>query len=104
MKSGAPFPTFDKSCKQSSDCEVVTHHDACCGVANVAIGINQSELSRFNDEEVACNIQCPASGCQVGGKAEDGKDLPGAGGTGRESFRVPYGRLRNSAPRVKGGT
>ena len=71
------FPTFDKHCAAATDCALALHVINCCGSAK-AIGINQSEVVRFDRDEKICDAQYPKCGCPTSPPiAEDGKTSTG---------------------------
>jgi hypothetical protein len=67
------FPTFERSCTDTSDCIIAFHQYSCCG-SRRAQGINKSQRSRFDTAEATCEGQYPACGCPAAQtSAEDGK-------------------------------
>jgi hypothetical protein len=74
--SDRAFPTFDKGCTNDASCVLVRHTTSCCG-SQLFMGINHSELSRFQAAESVCDAQYPACGCaSQGADAEDGTMVP----------------------------
>ena len=66
------FPTFDRSCTQTSDCFAAVHQVDCCGT-HVASGINISQIAAFNAAEMQCRGMYPECGCAPRGLiGEDG--------------------------------
>ena len=67
------FPSFDMSCQSDSDCAVAVHQVNCCGTRR-ALGINNTEVDRFNIDEAICEGQYPACNCvDLGIEADDGQ-------------------------------
>src|SRR5204863_674199 len=70
------FPTFEKGCTNDASCVLVRHTTSCCG-SQLFMGINHSELARFQAAESICDSQYPACGCaSQGADAEDGTLVP----------------------------
>ena len=66
------FPTFDRSCTQTSDCIAAVHQVDCCGT-HVASGINISQSAAFNAAEMTGRGMYPECGCRPRGLiGEDG--------------------------------
>lgn len=59
---GGSFPTFDRSCRASSDCYVAIHQTDCCGNSR-AMGINASQRDAFERAEMICQPMYPRCGC-----------------------------------------
>jgi hypothetical protein len=67
------FPTFDKSCKTSTECAIASHQINCCGT-HVATGIAAGEKAAFDQAELTCESQFPDCDCaQFPTTADDGK-------------------------------
>jgi hypothetical protein len=70
------FPKFEKGCTNDASCVLVRHTTSCCG-SQLFMGINHSELARFQAAESICDSQYPACGCaSQGADAEDGTMVP----------------------------
>src|SRR5262249_20329033 len=70
-----PFPSFDRTCANDSDCVAVEHQTDCCGT-RLAIGIRVSEQARFDAAEASCRANYPTCGCAAGPtKVDDGSWL-----------------------------
>jgi hypothetical protein len=66
------FPSFDKTCADTSECAIALHTISCCG-SNAAIGINANELGAFEAAEAICDGQYPECECApFPTSAEDG--------------------------------
>ena len=71
------FPSFDKTCSDSSQCSFGTHQINCCG-SQLAIGFNVAEASRFATDEKQCRSQYPPCACPASPtKTEDGQTWDG---------------------------
>lgn len=63
---------FHKSCMSDSDCVITFSSWDCCGTGQ-AVGLNKSELERFNQAWAYCLTQLPMCGCpSMPTKVEDG--------------------------------
>lgn len=71
------FPTFDKSCTDSSQCTFGLHQINCCG-SQLALGFNVAEKARFDADEKLCRSEYPPCGCPAAPtKTEDGQTWDG---------------------------
>lgn len=95
--SNPTFPTFNQSCTTTADCVAGVRQQNCCGT-RVAIGINNSELGRFDRAAGICASQFPGCGCADQGiEVDDGTFVPNESNVGVscnsmnrcETFAVP---------------
>lgn len=67
------FPSFQKGCGTADNCIIKLHQIDCCG-SIIAIGLNHSEFTPFDQTEQAWEAACPRCKCPAQPTvAEDGK-------------------------------
>ena len=64
------FPSFDRSCSESSPCSAVVHQLNCCGT-RIVTGISATEVARFTAAEQTCEAQYPECECAQGATTTD---------------------------------
>lgn len=71
------FPSFDKTCSDSSQCSFGLHQVNCCG-SQLALGFHVAESARFAAAEKQCRGQYPPCACPAAPtKTEDGQTWDG---------------------------
>lgn len=70
------FPSFDRSCRATTECVVAVHQTDCCGNSR-ATGINAAQREAFDAAEAICRPMYPGCGCAARPPVTDDGEVAG---------------------------